>query len=248
MKQYEPVFDDFYRHEWTHDSNIRKDSLHLDHYPYSVTIDLLPGQRWLELGIGSGRVLDYHSCRIPNDVRVIGLDYSLSALYICARHVPYPAKLLRGDIRHLPFKKNTMDLITLFGTIQATPRQHWPDVLSELLKLVKEGGKLGLSVHPMNYLEFLRCIRFPSRLRNTVTKTYLIKILDECGFKGKYVIEDHHINLILEKIYQLFSARTTIFFGFRELPKTENLTRLTRFMRKWMNQLTIGHYWIWIYK
>ncbi len=80
MTSYENRFDQLYKDEWTHDNEVDIQDLLLDDYPYSVEVVLPHGGRWLELGIGSGRVVDYHRKKMNSSDQIIGLDYNLSSL------------------------------------------------------------------------------------------------------------------------------------------------------------------------
>jgi len=75
MTSYEDRFEQFYKDEWSHDRDGVFQDLLLNVYPYSVEMTLPSRGRWLELGIGSGRVVDYNRRKNEPSCQIIGLDY-----------------------------------------------------------------------------------------------------------------------------------------------------------------------------
>ena len=111
---------------------------------------------------------------------------------------------------------------------------------------VKKDGRLGFSVHPLNLLEILRCYRNIADLKQSVTKTYLARHLNQNGFENRIIIEKHHLNLILILCCRLFGRKLPTWFGYTEIPNTTPLRAMSNIMRRIMPALTIGHYWVWI--
>lgn len=247
MNSYEDRFENFYAQKWGHDKLVKSEDLLLDCYPYSIEISLPVGSRWLELGVGTGRVIDFHKEKL-NNITVIGVDSSPSAIKHLKETLPVNIEAMVGDLKNLNFEKNSFDLITLFGTIQAVEKNKWISTIYELKKFLKQGGKIGFSVHPLSFLEILRCIKSPVDFKNIVTERYLRRELEKHGLKGKCLIEKHHAYTLLLKITSLFGIKSVNWYGFYEYPDTKINRYLTRIAKNFFPFLTFGHYWIWIKK
>jgi SAM-dependent methyltransferase len=248
---YEVLFDDYYAHKWKHDSTYSAYQLLLNiAYPYSVEINLKPGAKWLELGVGTGRVIDYHKQQLKHSW-VIGLDWSLHGVREMNETLDIEANGMVGDVKKLPFPKGSFDLITLFGTLQAYEKELWGKGLKDLYSFLSPGGKIGFSLHPRSSLELIRSLfawrLFPKLMKNTVTEKYLENLLLENGFKH-FSIERHKAFTVLMRLSRLFGVKLISWFGFIEYEDTSRNRRLVKLFDQFFPWLTFGHYWIWIKK
>jgi ubiquinone/menaquinone biosynthesis C-methylase UbiE len=245
-KRYEHEFNSFYKKEWKHNRNVSEDELLLTAYPHTVDIDLAPGDVWLELGVGSGRVVDFHKKKLLEST-CIGVDYSMEALRQLKSTLPVEIDVLVADIRNLPFKTAAFDLITLFGTIQAYPKEQWFTGIDRLIPFLKPRGRLGFSVHPLSALELIRCLRAPKDLKNIITERTLQRLLKNHGYIGRFQIERHRVFSLLQKITDIFRVEFLDWYGFHEFRNTTANRRLTLLFDKILPSFTFGHYWIWIW-
>ena len=245
---YEDDFDRYYADQWQHNAGVSRDDLLLDHYPFSVDVPLPPGGRWLELGVGSGRVVDFNQDRLRRlGGWCVGLDYSLAALRrLRATLTDVPVACIVGDLRALPFEEASFDAITLFGTLQALEKATWIDTVCDLTRLLRDGGQLGFSLHPPSLLELIRCAQAPKHFRNITTRRFLRRRLAERGFPCR--IERHHVFVIPKRLARLFGARLPMWFGFAEFRRTRAARAVTRALRLCCPPLTFGHWWVWIQK
>lgn len=244
---YETRFDKWYIENWTHDTSVQGADLLLTGYPYSVEISVPTGGTWLELGVGTGRVVDYHA-KVLERARCSGIEYSQYALECARKTLKVSIDLQHGDLRTLSLPKGHYDLITLFGTIQTVEQSQWMTLLKNLMEALKPGGRIGFSVHPLCPLEVIRNARSLSVLRNAVTRGFLERELTKHGFGGRFEIEKHDSFILLQKVLPFFGIQTHKWFGFDELPNTRTARVLTELFRLFFPFLTFGHWWVWVRK
>jgi SAM-dependent methyltransferase len=97
------------------------------------------GDRWLDLGCGTGNLI---AAAEPRGIEVVGLDIALRWLVV-ARRRPGLASGLRlvcGDAGHLPFEDGTFAAVTALGVLE-----HCDDLdgaLREVRRVLQPGGRL----------------------------------------------------------------------------------------------------------
>jgi len=245
---YEERFDDYYRTEWRHDAGVRGEDLLLDHYPYSVRVRLPQGGWWLELGVGTGRVVWYHRRTLQErGATCVGVDTSPAAVDRLRRTLGgVPLHAVRGDIHRLPFAPGSFDCITLFGTLQAVDRDRRIDAVAEMTDLLADGGRLGFSVHPPSLLELIRCLASPRDFRNITSGRWLRRELGRRRLA--FTLEKHRVFVIPKKLLSLLGMRLPVWFGFSEF-RSGRLTRAATWLfRRCLPFLTFGHWWVWVEK
>lgn len=114
---------------------------------YLDLLALLPGERVLDVGCGSGVVTRDLARRVVPGGRVVGLDASTALLTVAdelaaetglADHITWR----EGDARALPFGDNAFD-----AAIAVTTLCHIPDgerAIPELVRVVRPGGRVGV--------------------------------------------------------------------------------------------------------
>jgi len=111
-----------------------------------ISSQLTPGYRVLEVGCGTGVVLQALREACP-DGSVIGMDLWFEGL----RHARtrFDGLLVQGDVRCCPLRK-PFDLIGMFDVLEHVPEDL--ETLSALRELLGTGGKLLLTVPAHQYL------------------------------------------------------------------------------------------------
>jgi SAM-dependent methyltransferase len=106
----------------------------------------------LELGCGTGRIT------VPvarTGARVVGIDRSRPMLARAARKLRRAAltrgaRLVRGDIRYLPFRRTRFPLVIApYGILQSLTRE--PDLaatLDSVARVIPKGGRFGIDLVP----------------------------------------------------------------------------------------------------
>lgn len=112
-------------------------------------LELRNGDRVLEVGCGDGFYLHLLSS-IGLKLKLIGTDNDKNALLSARRNLPNDINLVYGDLMNrLPFKDNSFDKVVMSEVTEHLPN----DVkgLKEVLRVMKKGGILCLSVPHANY-------------------------------------------------------------------------------------------------
>ncbi len=101
------------------------------------------GKSVLELGCGNGKSLAGILEKKP--ARLVGLDFSEIALRVAKERFPTGIELVHGECQELPFKKEEFDYIIANHVIGAMKEQEREKSISEIKRVLKNGGKLILS-------------------------------------------------------------------------------------------------------
>ena len=102
-------------------------------------LNITPTDQVLDLCCGNGRHMVHLLAVSPH---VVGLDYSQDLLRIASKQVPDAGKLLRGDMRSIPFV-NTFSVLTNFFTSFGyfTEEQENRAVLQGIVRALKPAGR-----------------------------------------------------------------------------------------------------------
>lgn len=101
---------------------------------------LTPGQRVLNLGVGTGREHEQLQKSIQPGGLACGLDISPVMLSITRQRTASP--LVRGDVRGLPFVAREFDRIFAAYVLDLIPLQAIPGILDECRRVLRPGGRL----------------------------------------------------------------------------------------------------------
>jgi len=71
----------------------------------------------------------------------LGIDISRRTLELAAETVP-EARLLQGDMTHLPVVDDAVDAITAYHAVFHVPREHHPEVYVEFTRVLRPGGRM----------------------------------------------------------------------------------------------------------
>jgi ubiquinone/menaquinone biosynthesis C-methylase UbiE len=127
-------------------------------------------QRSLELGCGTGRLLIPLARTVPG---MVGVDFSAAMLArarLRLKRVPVGRRprLVRGDIRALPFPDRSFDqVLAPYGVLQSlTSDADFDATLAETARLLRNGGRFGLELIPelAKWQSYQRQVRFRGKL------------------------------------------------------------------------------------
>lgn len=111
-----------------------------------AALHLQPGQRVLEVGVGTGRNLPHLQNAVAACGLVVGADFSRGMLVQCRRrtrsaHVAAP--LLQAEVDRLPFAEGSFDAVLQYGAINI-----FADVraaIAEMARVTRPGGRVVVS-------------------------------------------------------------------------------------------------------
>lgn len=108
-------------------------------------LNLRPGQRVLEVGVGTGIALDAY----PAYTSVVAIDPSADMLKYAERRVAEAGlkhiELRQGDALNLDFPDNTFDFVTSFHVMTVVPDA--PRMMAEMVRVCKIGGRIVVETH-----------------------------------------------------------------------------------------------------
>ena len=81
--------------------------LALEHRVLSERLDLIPGERMMDLATGTGRWLEY---ALAHDVRASGVDFCSEMLAVAATKRGVRGRLTQADVCALPFASDSVDV------------------------------------------------------------------------------------------------------------------------------------------
>jgi ubiquinone/menaquinone biosynthesis C-methylase UbiE len=123
-------------------------------------LDLHPGERILDLGCGTG-VLIQRLLQVAPEIEVVGVDSCAEMLEIAKQKLPEFVELKVGSADHLPFPSNYFDIVV------STSAFHYfrdpSQALQEAKRVLKPNGRLVITDWCYDYLTckvcdfFLRC-------------------------------------------------------------------------------------------
>jgi ubiquinone/menaquinone biosynthesis C-methylase UbiE len=108
-------------------------------------VELLPGDRVLDLGCGSGTHFDWIARMIGPEGRIVGVDPDQRNIDLAASRIagaPYrdQVDLQRGPLHPLPFDDSSFDAVWCAGSLQYEPDPV--GAIREMVRVVRPGGKV----------------------------------------------------------------------------------------------------------
>src|SRR5208337_4178578 len=109
------------------------------------SLNLRPGNRVLEVGVGTGIALDGY----PPYAHVVAIDPSADMLACAKKRVTENGwkhiELRQGDALNLDFPDNSFDYVTSFHVLTVVPDPY--RMMSEMVRVCKPGGRIVLVTH-----------------------------------------------------------------------------------------------------
>lgn len=105
-------------------------------------LEVQPGQRVLEVGVGLGSTLEVLAGRVGQG-QLVGVDVSARLLGLAGQRAPQ-AQLVLGSVTALPCPDASFDWIVVAYTLDLLPSAAIPVALSELRRVLRPQGRLVL--------------------------------------------------------------------------------------------------------
>jgi len=105
--------------------------------------DVRPGQRVLEVAVGTGLVHARLARRLGGSGLLVGVDLAPRMLAVTRRQVP-GARLARADARRLPFADGSFDLVWASYLLDLIPAEEMTPLVAEFRRVLGPGGRLVL--------------------------------------------------------------------------------------------------------
>lgn len=109
------------------------------------SLNLRPGNRVLEVGVGTGIALDGY----PPYAHVVGIDPSADMLERAKKRVTEHGwrhiELLQGDALNLNYPDDSFDFVTSFHVLTVVPDPY--RMMSEMVRVCKPGGRIAITTH-----------------------------------------------------------------------------------------------------
>lgn len=133
----------------------------------------------LDIGFGYGDLLQAMETTQPFNNAIIGVDISQRAIQECRNRVSRCLFLL-GDVANLPLKTNSMDVILLNEVLEHVPVSRVFQVYEELKRVLKQEGRLIVSVPIGEELETttFQCPHGTLVNQNGHVRTYTREVLE----------------------------------------------------------------------
>lgn len=114
-----------------------------------VMLDASPGESVLDVGCGPGVALVQLARAVRPGGRAFGVDLSLWMCRVADRriqraHVTDVASVVEGDASRLPLAGRSFDVCFISFTLELFDTPEIPDVLSELRRVLRPGGRIGV--------------------------------------------------------------------------------------------------------
>ena len=150
-------------------------------------LDAQPGERILDVGCGTGLLLERLRLEVP-DVRLVGVDPVPEMLTIARRRLPMPATadLREAAAERLPFADRSFDAVVSASVFHYVRRPE--TALAEMRRVLRPGGRLVLTDWSGDFLT-CRLIGVYLRLRRRALhriyrRQELRRLLAGVGFKS----------------------------------------------------------------
>jgi len=174
--------------------------VNVDMYPLKYVYDIISkrkGAKMLEVGCGLGRILKHFR---SEGLDVYGMEYIFVPLERLNKETGF-AKLFQADVRWMPIKDNSFDILTAFGVFHCLEKDI--DIaLKECYRILKPGGVLCASVQHQNEFIpqiFTTLISFFCHPRATIIRVMNSGKVPKDAFFYKWQFKKHEWEDMLKK-------------------------------------------------
>ena len=128
--------------------------------------DLRPGEKVLDVGCGTGRVVSLASNLVGSEGRVVGIDASPKMIELARERIAKEgttAEFRTAVMEELPFAAGSFDAVLSSQALHHVPREAKIRALRKMLRVLRPGGRLLILDHGKPYAWYLKILFFPFR-------------------------------------------------------------------------------------
>ena len=157
-------------------------------------LSVAPGQTVLEVGVGTGYSLKEIASSVGEDGKAYGIDITSQMLEITRKRLKKAGlmdrvELYEGDAKGMPYEDSKFDAVYMAATLELFDTPDIPRVLSEVKRVLKPGGRLGVASLTKEGREGSLFLRFYAWLHQKIPKyascrpIYMEKSVEEAGYQ-----------------------------------------------------------------
>jgi len=168
------------------------------------SLNLRPGNRVLEVGVGTGIALDAY----PPYAHVVAIDPSADMLERAKKRVAENGwghiELKQGDALNLDYPDNSFDYVTSFHVLTVVPDPY--RMLSEMVRVCKPGGRIALTTH---FQSANPVVAFLNTIVNPITRQlgWTTRLRKQDVLKGHPITLEHSKKISRWSVHSLIIAR-----------------------------------------
>ena len=128
--------------------------------------DLRPGEKVLDVGCGTGRVVSLAATLVGDEGRVVGIDASPKMIELARERVRKEgtkAEFRTAVMEELSFAESSFDVVLSSQALHHVPRDAKVRAVREMLRVLRPGGRLLILDHGKPYAWYLKILFFPFR-------------------------------------------------------------------------------------
>ncbi|MGD0671794.1 MAG: methyltransferase domain-containing protein [Candidatus Binatus sp.] len=167
-------------------------------------LNLRPGNRVLEVGVGTGIALDAY----PPYAHVVAIDPSADMLERAKKRVAENGwghiELKQGDALNLDYPDNSFDYVTSFHVLTVVPDPY--RMMSEMVRVCKPGGGIALTTH---FQSANPVVAFLNTIVNPITRQlgWTTRLRKQDVLKGHPIMLEHSKKISRWSVHSLIIAR-----------------------------------------
>jgi ubiquinone/menaquinone biosynthesis C-methylase UbiE len=151
------------------------------------TIEVKECQHFLDIGCGSGAVPSYFAK--PYTATITGIDIDREEIKKAQSRTRKPIYFLQADATHLPFKDETVDIITCLDVLHHI--KTWKNALKEIKRVLKPNGYLIYT--DIFYSRAMATIRALFNHGNRMTAADFTTFMEQHGIFIVHVVVSHYL-------------------------------------------------------